>query len=1145
MRVGDRTSAPTWIYEVVSHAETLKEKMARLAELRASGAATRRNGPGCDDAKILADKWQNVLGGTSGDDRLARRLEWAGWSRHDLENLFAETQSCGLTDLPTWAAVIVACSTDIAKKAASGASEFSSKEKGDRPRGQEPFEELITPLVMFAKDAWLHKMREGELCIDTLFSKRAQRDLVNALRLQLVVLCEATFYECFLKSRPPFQNLMLSLEGAEENAEHTYDLYDKFVDDQLQDGLQKSLENYPMLARLIGTTIENWVAACCEFTHRLANDWEDLNTTFGSGEAWHVVERIQTGLSDPHKQGRGVFILQFSGGAQVVYKPRNLGLEDELAKFSHQLTQNLPVSVRMPAVLSRDVYGWTKYVATESEHGDQDNEVFWRNAGALLAVFHFVGGRDAHNENVVVTKDAPVLVDAEVSFSAEHAFCERKPEDEIVSGVREFQDRLTATGLLPYWRKYGPGANNIDDASGLGALFENHNVVATECLALKRDWIALNSDQMRPDPNGETVRAAQSLEGRTNRSQTSRTRHQAAEPEIELTDQIIDLVIDGFELVYRNALDNAESIVEAVDRFQSAKTRLLHRPTRTYGLLLHGACQPAYLKSGLDFGCFLEQSMKYPTKSEKRPFDWQVFEDSLAQMTMLDVPYFCSTVGSGDITNGVNSDKSLCATWESGADGAKARVRSASNVSLKTHKAFIRATFESRRASERPSVIEKECCSVAKSDHHTSFNTSPESLIDEALKIGARIQARSVTNDHRTYWFAPTPTFETGNLTAQPTGLGLYGGACGVAIFLAALDQEFGEARFEKTWVDALAPLRAFINRKIPEAGCGLGMARGLGGYLYALALLKSTAQVAQHDWIDETAQAIVRTINPKIFAGEPEHDLLGGVAGLLLGLLAYKNSSGDPKAFDAAQSCAHYLVNSVPRLTQSPDGSTPPLLCGMSHGASGLALALGRFWKQAPSDELKTAIKALLDYEDQHFDPYACNWKDLRSDQEGHMRAWCHGAPGILMAREDLLRNGIKSTHCFGSIGSEKIGRVIGVETQTSCQHHLCCGLAGQIETILFCADVDHDKSSHDMALSLAGHLANQHKRQTIKTYHWDHQPFFDPGLFHGLAGIGYTLLRSSKPHKHPSVLGFDVTPCSEPARACQRAALQLNSNM
>src|SRR5262249_9701462 len=83
--------------------------------------------------------------------------------------------------------------------------------------------------------------------------------------------------------------------------------------------------------------------------------------------------------------------------------------------------------------------------------------------------------------------------------------------------------------------------------------------------------------------------------------------------------------------------------------------------------------------------------------------------------------------------------------------------------------------------------------------------------------------------------------------------------------------------------------------------------------------------------------------------------------------------------------------------------------LTGFSHGAAGFASALLHLAGRSGESRFRTAALDALAYERSLFLAGAGNWRDLRrdvaTDQPGWERsactsAWCHGAPGIGLAR-------------------------------------------------------------------------------------------------------------------------------------------------
>ena len=89
------------------------------------------------------------------------------------------------------------------------------------------------------------------------------------------------------------------------------------------------------------------------------------------------------------------------------------------------------------------------------------------------------------------------------------------------------------------------------------------------------------------------------------------------------------------------------------------------------------------------------------------------------------------------------------------------------------------------------------------------------------------------------------------------------------------------------------------------------------------------------------------------------------------------------------------------PEATAGP-GVSSTLLTGLSHGAAGIGLALFELHAATGRPEFLETARGAFAYEDTFFDPRENNWRNLRSSPRllPFARAWCHGAPGIALAR-------------------------------------------------------------------------------------------------------------------------------------------------
>jgi lantibiotic modifying enzyme len=131
-------------------------------------------------------------------------------------------------------------------------------------------------------------------------------------------------------------------------------------------------------------------------------------------------------------------------------------------------------------------------------------------------------------------------------------------------------------------------------------------------------------------------------------------------------------------------------------------------------------------------------------------------------------------------------------------------------------------------------------------------------------------------------------------------------------------------------------------------------------------------------------------------------------------------------------------------------------------------------------------------------------------------MVAWCHGAPGIGMARLRSLRH----------MDDEKIREEVDVALRTTLSlgfgrnHSLCHGDLGNLDLIL-----EASEELDDPRLSLSRNRQAEMVLESINQNGWicgTPQGVETPGLMVGLAGIGYELLRLAEPARVPSLLAL-----------------------
>jgi lantibiotic modifying enzyme len=203
--------------------------------------------------------------------------------------------------------------------------------------------------------------------------------------------------------------------------------------------------------------------------------------------------------------------------------------------------------------------------------------------------------------------------------------------------------------------------------------------------------------------------------------------------------------------------------------------------------------------------------------------------------------------------------------------------------------------------------------------------------------------------------------------------------------------------------------------------------------------------------------------------------------------------------------------------------GETEPLP-GFSHGAAGIAWALLELFALTGEERFRTTARAGIEYERSLYSSELGVWLDAYEGKrinriaidgkKSVVSTWCHGAPGIGLARircldylaEPTIRDEIETA------------LKITMSNGFGLNHSLCHGDLGNLELLLQASEVLHESQWR--------HQTNRHSSiilDSIDEHGWlcgVPLGVETPGLMTGLAGIGYQLLRVAYPACVPSVL-------------------------
>lgn len=1081
-------AAPADLAAIARRAMSLQERVA------AAHATTADAGLAAPEA---LEPWVSAF---SAGDRGAwsRRLSWDGWDEQIVRRALALDSGPVRGSASAWTDLLEAALRHAPDVAANLLSGKPLPESAWSPlSASAPFSEFWVPFARAAGKA-LAEQAEGAFAAAP---PEVLAPLEERLLAQLTSAGELALYKRFSPfrdGRAPFA-ARWPLDSCDVPPRA---IYSEFIGRLLSDPLP-FFEEYSVLARQAARLIEGWVIASAEFFVRLRADRPLLEAEFGPLGA---LRALSPGLSDRHNAGRSVFGLTFDSGTKLIYKPRTVGLEFAYNGFLRWLAEN-SARPALPAlrVVARDGYGWTEVVAQAPAGSREEVETYSRRAGMLLCVAYVLGGKDLHMDNVIATASSPVIIDSESILQPDLA------SDEEDAGPRSAMDRASRrvgrsfvrSGLLTFLRLDATGR-----VCDIGGLRGSGGYVATTS---RRAWRFVNTDAMRLEYEraiSEPMKNVLVFEGRP----------------VKL-EEFPEPMVDGFASMYRFLMEKCGEIAAETGPlalFRGEKTRVVFRPSNLYAAVLDELVTPRFQREGVLSSFRLDLLNRPFCREPSRPLLWPLVAEEQAALENLDIPYFLVGTETA-VLSAVNGEEIRGYLARSGLAAAADRIRRLSEENLAEQVSLLRALL----MTPREPWIEPGDRGEAWGGFATPFSRAM--FLRQAEAIGAEIRGRAVEGDDGGLtWIAPNYL----RLEERPdrgVSYYLYDGASGIALFFSALGAVTGKSEHFAAARAACRPIETVLAS--PQAGSmlvheGIGGCNGLGSILYALSV---AGRLSSEGGFLDLAERVASHLTLNRIASDRNLDVDGGAAGGILGLMALHGTRPSPDLLEKAIACGRLLLSrreAIPSGGWAWRGRDGALLAGFAHGAAGIALALARLYQATANEEFRRAAFQAHVYERGLFSQEARNWPVLPSGEQRRakpvfMTAWCHGAPGIGLARAGsraVLADGEVEAEIEAALATTLAAGLMRVD-------HLCCGNLGPAEVLLTLGRLlGRDELVGEARARAADVLARATEARTFRLRSSESENLcFQPGFFRGLSGVGYELLRMAEPDAIPSVLLFE----------------------
>lgn len=1048
---------------------------AAYIEERRRGAAYQAAASDRSEGRL--EEWKKLLNVAEDGSIYSKRMKFDGISEEEALELCGDSMPREVTETPRWAEIVEGVMKLLPMTVEEADTCSALRRKGIELTG--PVAALF-PFAAYCEARWRGRTEGQGALAAGLPVEDLSRMLLNRLY--------QTAYQVFnTKGR-----FMIFMGSKAEN------VWEKIEQELLSGGWETLLEEYPVLARRMGTVIEEYLEFVEEFYLRFTDKKEFLAKEFFGGKPVGRIARLEGEISDLHQDGRCVLVLAFEDDRKLVYKPRSLEIDVNWERFLKSFPEAAK-HIKAPHAVDFGHYGFVEHIKHEPCAGIEEVKAYFSNAGALMALLHALGGNDFHRENIIAAGPLPVIIDTETLMIPVARPFEQggkdKEEDRPAKPetlAEMLESSINGLGMLPLNRaSEGKGFDDFGALTGTDDKCDNLPVF-----------------------DGKKCSAA----------------------------RFSDQVEEGFRQMYRQILNNRERLLKGSDGirlFAGCKFRMLIRTSQVYANVIQHIHRSMFLKDGFEYSLQTERMVNaflYTAKEEIIPGLLKVFKSEKAALENGNIPIFYSEPGGEGI---LDHRELLYPNYFSrnALEKAEDSLRNMDEAGLAIQLQIIKRSLAAAELGDIHTAAAVN--GQKKPDERPKKPVTSEELIREAETIFRDVMDDRIKAPNGDYsWLTAQYDIKLGGSSMGLMSPALYDGMLGIAVFAGALYRVTGNPVYKETADYCADKISEVMEEMIPvleRYQAPLGYGSGVGGYLAGLEL---TAEYTGSEKAAETAEKLLSNISENCIKNDGWLDVLGGVSGLAMVLARRKNLSDQGR--QVLEWCGNHLLakrigaeKEGYRVWESKHGSRP--LTGLGHGAAGVALALTGIWKATGNNEYLDAAKEAVAYENSVFDQVHCNWPDFRTKGGGSdlpkpgesaglkfMMGYCSGAPGVGLSRLGML-TAVPGDAGFTEILLDDIGRADRFirDYTVEIRDHICCGRTAGIDFLIEKSIRLGDPEAMELAKGRMGMLLDEkEQRKRYCLIGSDGKFLSNITLFQGTAGIGYEMLRLAAPETIHTIL-------------------------
>lgn len=870
------------------------------------------------------------------------------------------------------------------------------------------------------------------------------------------------------------------LVGQKEDEEYVF-FNEHYLEDQ--DYILSLFDCYPCLLKLIIESIINLSDFFNTLLVRISKDYNVLKNTFFYGHDFFEILNINADLSDSHNNGKVVCIIHFDNGYKIVYKPHSLQVNKIYNEFLTFIMKGCKYPLYIQKTIDRENYGWEEFISYKSCIKNEEIKRYYYRFGILTCIHYILNTNDLHEENLISHGEYPIIIDLETILSIRNYNNLNNSAKEIINS--KLRDSVLSSGLLPHY-KFLNNDCAIDMSAINGSSRKNYPIkipviknMFTSNMKIEYEHPISRRNKNRLNYKGEFINSYDYLED----------------------------IREGFSDTYKYIYKNKIKICNLALKFEDVNVRYIVQDTQRYSMLLFTSFHPDFMQEYKDRQLFLCNLFNDYGKVHN---DFNITKSEINDLLNMDIPYFYANTSDTSIYS--SSGKEIKNIFnETAVEHLLKKIKKLSEDDLTEQLMLMSIMLTDLDKLYTENKEEFKFSSRVKS------NENEEIILEAIYKIAEEITEKAIFNSDRSEvnWLGlnvlENEKKHFWNLS--PLGVYLYEGLGGICIFFEALYRYTSKDIYRNISRAIGKELFTYTDDMLKERDLtreNSGIFSGEASIVYTYEVLYSiTKNIKYLKYAKKHLQVLDRVIKY-----DNRYDLIYGNAGALVAIVNLYELTNNEDYIKKAIDVSNNLIKIQKNGSWKSKNMEMPL-AGLSHGTSGIIMALSKLFKFNNDFSIIRAIEKGISFEDSLFVKSTNNWRDDRmyngkriSEDGKYPVAWCHGSAGILLSRIKINQYtyGIEKSLLNRDINRALVSVIDNGIMPSNC---LCHGNLGNTEILLeytkIIDDINLRKKCNDLRVKIANEFINVNfnsKNNNLFGYEL-------LGFMTGLSGMGYSLLR------------------------------------